>query len=468
MTDIIPFKKTPIGTVDLYDASYDELKKYINYLETLFANYGGKGLETPMFEIRENLLSKYGEEAENLLIYNLADNIDNTNNTNETDLNTKEKYTLRYDLTIPKVRYIMSNNTIKDRIYSIGKVFRRDNPSLGRFREFYQADFDIIGESNTTMVNEFLLFKMVRQFISELKNNFIISEGIGSDIGLNYKIYVNFTQNLHYILIDQLKIDHLMFKKICSTIDKLDKYQFDDLKTEFKLKGLSDKQIDMLKTYLNNQMEPVDELANGMWKKLQYLISFDTELNDKIIFCPSLARGLDYYNGIIYEVKIESEINNLINAISSSIISGGRYDNLIPNTTLIGLSFGLSRIISICNKIKESIMLSKLSKSNNLDNNKNQYQTKFKWKNLYYMASMKGISFEDKIKYWNLFEKKFNRQIIVSDEENDKKLIKVITYCVMHGIKYLYVLAPDELRKQCVILKDLENKTQILIDLRTI
>lgn len=455
MTDIIPIKKTPIGTIDLYDESYDDIKKYINYIETLFINYGGKGLETPMFEIRENLLAKYGEEAENVLIYNLADN--------GSDTSTKEKYTLRYDLTIPKVRYIMSNNIIKDRIYSIGKVFRRDNPSLGRFREFYQADFDIIGESNTTMINEYLLFKMIKQFIDELRFNFLnIGSNIESNVKINYKIYINFTQNLYYMLIEQLKIDQLMFKKICSTIDKLDKYSFDELVTEFKIKGLLDDQIEQLKCFLFNNIEPIDQYSNNMWKKLQHLISFDDDLFDKIVFCPSLARGLDYYNGIIYEVKISSEIDNASNIISSSIISGGRYDNLIPNTSLIGLSFGLSRIISIINKIKEDILL---TKSNGPSNNLGQIN--FQWKNLYYMTSMKDILFEDKIKYWNLFEQKFNQKIIISDEESDKKLVKVITYCVTHGIKYLYVLAPDELKKGFVMLKDLENKTQILIDVRT-
>ena len=180
MTEIIPFKKTPIGTMDLYDASYDEIQKIIKYLETLFVNYGGKGLETPMFEIRENLLSKYGEEAENLLIFNLSD----------TGSDTQEKYTLRYDLTIPKIRHIISNNIIKERIYSIGKVFRRDNPSLGRYREFYQADFDIIGESNESMINEYLMFKMIKQFMNDL--NIIFNSDILASF--NYKIYVFLSQ----------------------------------------------------------------------------------------------------------------------------------------------------------------------------------------------------------------------------------------------------------------------------------
>ena len=449
MTEIIPFKKTPIGTMDLYDASYDEIQKIIKYLETLFVNYGGKGLETPMFEIRENLLSKYGEEAENLLIFNLSD----------TGSDTQEKYTLRYDLTIPKIRHIISNNIIKERIYSIGKVFRRDNPSLGRYREFYQADFDIIGESNESMINEYLMFKMIKQFMNDL--NIIFNSDILASF--NYKIYVNFTQNLHHILINLLNVEPNMFKSICSTIDKLDKYSFDDLINEFSKKSLTIEQITQLKTYLvaNNLSEPIDQKTQLLWNKLKLLIQNDDQLNNKIIFCPSLARGLDYYNGIIYEVKFIGDVNNSQLTFSSSIISGGRYDNLIPNTQLLGLSFGISRIISIFNKIKQTIEQTKIN------NNVNSEST-FVWKNLYYLVSIKGVTLNDKIKYWNLLEKHLNQQIIISDEETDKKLVKVITYCITHGIRYLYVLAPDELKNEQIIFKDLKNQTQTMVDIKTI
>ena len=152
--EMITNKKTPIGTFDIEGDIYELYEEYISYFKDLFKKYGGRGLETPVFEIRENLLNKYGDEAEKLLIFNLQDHGGDA----------QEKYTLRYDLTIPKIRYIISNKIKKDRIYSIDKVYRRDNPSSGRFREFYQVDFDIVGESNETMINEYLLFKILKYF----------------------------------------------------------------------------------------------------------------------------------------------------------------------------------------------------------------------------------------------------------------------------------------------------------------
>lgn len=121
---------------------------------------------------------------------------------------------------------------------------------------------------------------------------------------------------------------------------------------------------------------------------------------------------------------------------------GGRYDNLIPGCSLIGMSFGVSRIVSV---LKQTQI--------------------FTWKNLYYLTALNGISLDEKLKYWKLLENKYNHSIMISDEETNKKLIKIITYCVTSGIKYLYVLAPDELKKNQVIIKDLEHKTQSIIDL---
>lgn len=404
--EIITNKKTPIGTFDIMYDIYELYEEYISYFKDLFKKYGGRGLETPVFEIRENLLNKYGDEAEKLLIFNLQDH--------GGDL--QEKYTLRYDLTIPKIRYIISNKIKKDRIYSIGKVYRRDNPSSGRFREFYQVDFDIVGESNETMINEYLLFKMVKDFMKK--------------INLEYTIYINFTYNLYYILIDLLNIDKKNFKNICSTIDKLDKNKFEDIIDELKNKGLNEEQINKLKLYLEDT-KPIEKRSIELYDRILDLIK-DDEL--KLNYTSTLARGLDYYNGIIFEIKLTD--NNL------SIISGGRYDNTINDTTLIGISFGLSRIIDI---IKPKI--------------------EKKWKNMYYLTAMKNISIHDKIRVWNNLEDKFSQKIIISDECQDKKLIKVITYCITNNIKYLYVIGEDELKQNKVIIKDLENNTQNLIDL---
>jgi histidyl-tRNA synthetase len=403
---MITNKKTPIGTFDIEGDIYELYEEYISYFKDLFKKYGGRGLETPVFEIRENLLNKYGDEAEKLLIFNLQDHGGDA----------QEKYTLRYDLTIPKIRYIISNKIKKDRIYSIGKVYRRDNPSNGRFREFYQVDFDIVGESNETMINEYLLFKMVKDFMKK--------------INLEYTIHINFTYNLYYILVDLLNIDKKNFKNICSTIDKLDKNTFEEIIDELKNKGLNEKQINELKLYLEEK-KPIEKKTIELYDRLLDLIK-DDEL--KLNYTSTLARGLDYYNGIIFEIKLIK--NNL------SIISGGRYDNIINDTSLIGISFGLSRIIDI---IKPEI--------------------EKKWKNIYYLTAMKNISIQDKIRVWNNLEDKFNQKIIISDECQDKKLIKVITYCITNNIKYLYIIGEDELKQNKVIIKDLENNTQNLINL---
>jgi len=265
------------------------------------------------------------------------------------------------------------------------------------------------------MINEYLLFKLAKDFMKK--------------INLKYTININFTYNLYYILVDLLNIDKHKFKNICSTIDKLDKYKFEDIIDELKNKGLNDIQIDKLKIYLT-ETKPLEKRTIELYDRLLDLIK-DDELKTKIKYTSTLARGLDYYNGIIFEIKLNE--NNL------SIISGGRYDNIINDTTLIGISFGLSRIIDI---IKPKI--------NKI------------WKNMYYLTAMKNISLQDKIRVWNKLEDKFNQKIIISDECEDKKLIKVITYCITNNIRYLYIIGEDELKENKVIIKDLENNTQDL------
>ena len=140
MTTVI-YKK-PKGTIDFYDIEYDKFNYYKNKLEELFKQNGGIGLETPAFELENILLNKYGQEAENKLIFKLEN----------FGSESSEKYALRYDLTIPLERFIIENGIKKIRRYEINKVYRRDQPSDGRFREFYQGDFDIVGENNTDMI----------------------------------------------------------------------------------------------------------------------------------------------------------------------------------------------------------------------------------------------------------------------------------------------------------------------------
>lgn len=410
--------KSPKGTIDLYYNDYNKISYYKTQLENIFIQEGGIGLETPVFEQREILLNKYNEEAETKLVFNLEDN----------GSDDAEKYTLRYDLTIPKIRFIKSKSIDKARIYSIGKVYRRDNPSAGRFREFYQADFDIIGEDSSNLINELILLKMASNFIK--KNN------LGS-----FKILINDTENLKCILTrifnysqkSNIELDNKKFKSICSTIDKLDKYSFDKLRQEFISKGLTQEQVEMLEKILSDNKYSNQESEKKITKLIEMSKQFGFDSNIK--FTPYLARGLNYYNGIIFEIILDN--------FGSTIISGGRYNGLIDSMSLIGISFGLSRMLDLL-----------------------VYPNQNKWKSIYMLTTIsKSISLENKLNICSKLETKFNINIMISSEHDEKKLVKTITSCVQKYIKYLFVVAPDELEKGQIILKDLENSTQELVEL---
>jgi histidyl-tRNA synthetase len=404
--------KPPKGTIDLYSNELNKINYYKTQLENMFIQNGGVGLETPVFELRENLMGKYGEEAETKLVFNLEDN----------GSEEAEKYTLRYDLTIPKMRFIQSKSIEVGRIYSIGKVYRRDNPSLGRFREFYQADFDIVGEDSSSLINEMVLLKMADQFIK--------SNNLGP-----YKILINDTSNLKYLLVDIIKIDPNKFKSICSTIDKLDKMEFENIVSELETKGLNSDQIELLRINLLSSIpsDPITLDRINWLTRLTRPFGFDTN----IVFTPYMARGLDYYNGMIWEIVLDN--------FKSTVISGGRYDGLIgKNISLVGISFGLSRMMGLLPNLTPNIQ----------------------WKKLYMCVCISNkINLETKLDIVARLEKKYNTNILLNSNLVDKKLIKSITWCVNNYIKYLFILAPDELENNQIILKDLENSTQELIDL---
>lgn len=398
-------KKTPKGTIDLFDTSFDQISFYKNTAEKLFKSYGGVGLETPLFEIRENLLGKYGDEAESKLVFNLED----------CKTEKGEKYTLRYDLTVPKMRFIKSKNILSKRIYSIGKVYRRDNPSIGRYREFYQADFDIVGESSDSLVNEFILLKMATEFIQEVSSN------------SNFTILINDTNYLNYLLVDMIGIDPSSFKSICSSIDKLDKCTYDEIIPELMAKGFTDEQVKKLDEVLRSNEPLLPETA----EKIRTIIDSANVFGfgNNIVFSPSLARGLDYYNGIIYEIKINDN--------SSTVISGGRYDD--SKTTFIGISFGLTRMADL------------LSYKND----------KEEWKEMYYLTALDEISFLTKLEWIKKCEYAFGQKMMINSEKADKKLVKTINYCITNRIRYIVILG-SEIKEGKLILKDLKENIQTI------
>lgn len=409
--------KIPKGCFDISDIDADNFTYLKNIIEDEFIKNGGKYIETPVFERKDVLLQKYGETAEEKKIYSIE----------EIGSEEKEHLALRFDLTIPFIRYIKTNKVEKMRRYAIGKVYRRDLPNKknGRLCEFYQADFDILGENNKSMMAEATLLKMVDIVMKKLN--------------IDYTIYINDINNLKTLLIDKIGIDESKWKDICPTIDKLDKQSFDSLKSEFKEKHLSDEMILELNKEIDLK-EPINDSTKINWIKLCDIATV-WGFRDKLVFTNSLARGLDYYSGFVWEVKLKGSGVNVVNP-NPSIIAGGRYDTLL-NTSLVGISFGLSRMLQLCNE--------QISLLNNII-----------WQDVYFVATLGSI---DLIKKLEIIEKlrSESKSVLYSfDTDEKRKLVKIINDCIMNKIRWLVIIGENELKEGRYIVKDLMNKTQVL------
>ncbi|CAI4843750.1 CDG_1a_G0055950.mRNA.1.CDS.1 [Saccharomyces cerevisiae] len=355
--------KTPKGTKDWADSDMVIREAIFSTLSGLFKKHGGVTIDTPVFELREILAGKYGEDSK--LIYNLEDQ-------------GGELCSLRYDLTVPFARYVAMNNIQSIKRYHIAKVYRRDQPAMtkGRMREFYQCDFDVAGTFESMVPDSECLS--------------ILVEGLTS-LGIkDFKIKLNHRKILDGIFqIAGVKDEDV--RKISSAVDKLDKSPWEAVKKEMtEEKGQSEETADKIGEYVK---------SNGSLKEIHAVLSADANItsNEKakqglddiatlmkyteafdidsfISFDLSLARGLDYYTGLIYEVVTSasappenaSELKKKAKSAEDasefvgvgSIAAGGRYDNLVnmfseasgkksTQIPCVGISFGVERIFSL-------------------------------------------------------------------------------------------------------------------------
>lgn len=395
--------KVPKGTKDLYGLDYELIQDLTERVKREFVGAGGEPLETPVFERTDVLLGKYGEEADSKLIYNLKDE-------------GGELLALRYDLTVPFTRFIKENGIKQMRRYSIGKVYRRDQPNIksGRYREFIQADFDIYGEKQEGMLAEATVLNTV---VRALKS-----------YNLSFTILINDIRNLQYLLTTKLGIEN--WKALCPIIDKLDKQNFKSLKPEFSAVGLSEEKQNELEMLLLSS-EPMIEQTQTDYKALLDLADvFGFKSN--IIFTNSLARGLDYYTGFIWEFKLDS--------IASTISAGGRYDNLLGAPT-VGISVGISRLASYLTP-------------KNTD-----------WVDKCYVTTIGNVELLDKMRIVKKLQDTMSIPITYSLSLDSKKLNKVIIACCTSYTRFVAIVAETELKDRKFILKDLKNETQTIIDL---
>ncbi|KAH8583388.1 histidyl-tRNA synthetase [Cryptosporidium sp. chipmunk genotype I] len=331
--------KIPKGTQDVAPQKMAIKNLVFGMIRQVYRAHGAVEIDTPVFELKDTLLGKYGEDSK--LIYDLKDQ-------------GGEQLSLRYDLTVPLARYIATSGLDHLKRYQIGKVYRRDEPQMarGRFREFYQCDLDIVGNYDS-MVADSEIIKIATQVLSSFSN------WIGQ-----FMIKINHRQLLDGIL-EISGVPSEKFKTTCSSIDKLDKEPWESVRNEMiNIKGLSEFCVDKIGSIIQLRGTPYSVLKKVKSNKemisnkniikaleeLETLFKYTENCSNCInylYFDLSLARGLDYYTGVIYEAVL---ISNDLNV--GSIAAGGRYDQLIgmfsqKNIPAVGFSVGVERIMSI-------------------------------------------------------------------------------------------------------------------------
>lgn len=341
----------PRGTRDFGPEVSAKRNYIIDQIKKNFINYGFSQIETPAMENLSVLTGKYGEEGDQLLykILNSGDYLSKTSvedyHAGSRDLTQKiSDKGLRYDLTVPFARYVVMNQndiTFPFKRFQIQPVWRADRPQRGRYREFYQCDADIIGsKGHWNEVELTLLF-------TDVFNDLSLSD---------YVIKVNH-RDLLFLLASYAGLEG---KEIpfCSELDKLDKIGAESVTKNILALGADKDQLKEVMVLISNkdkdqliakltEIDPSNHGVDAIKKYFDALGAFD---HSKVEFDLSLARGLSYYTGLIYEVKPTS-------VQMGSICGGGRYDNLtgvfgLQDISGIGISFGLDRIYDVMEELK--------------------------------------------------------------------------------------------------------------------
>ena len=351
----------PKGTRDFGPMEMAKRNYIFNTVRRVFELYGFRQIETPAMENLSTLMGKYGEEGDKLLfkILNSGDFLhgmtaDEVANTSTLKLAAKfcEKG-LRYDLTVPFARYVVQHReelSLPFKRYQIQPVWRADRPQKGRYREFYQCDVDVVGSNS--LLNEVELMQ--------------ITDRIFTDFGVRVQIKINNRKILTGIAEVIGEADKIV--DITVAIDKLDKIGLEAVNEELRQDGISEAAIEKLQPIIKlegtnaEKLKTISRVLEGseigqkgieeMQFVLQTLGAYEDNngsLNNELQLDLTLARGLNYYTGAIFEVKA-------LDVQIGSITGGGRYDNLtgifgMPGLSGVGISFGADRIYDVLNQL---------------------------------------------------------------------------------------------------------------------
>jgi histidyl-tRNA synthetase len=347
----------PQGTRD-FSAAVVRKRMYIfQTIRSVFELYGFQPLETPAMENLDTLMGKYGEEGDKLIFKILNNGLDNADKQQQVKEDFEKvlsgkstkgitERALRYDLTIPFARYVAMNYgqlTLPFKRYQVQPVWRADRPQRGRYREFYQCDADVVGS---------------KSLLNEVELAGIYSE-VFQKLGVQVEIHINSRKILSALA--ELCGGAEKMIDITIAIDKLDKIGLEKVKAELAAKNLSEEQIGIIEQYLSIEGSNEEKIASlkkligdnetglkGI-EEIEYILNYQKN-NTQLVTDFTLARGLNYYTGIIFEVKA-------LNVQMGSIGGGGRYDDLtglfdVPNVPGVGISFGVDRIYDVMEELK--------------------------------------------------------------------------------------------------------------------
>jgi len=441
----------PKGTRDFSPIIMSRRNYIFDTIREVFHIFGFQQIETPAMENLSTLMGKYGEEGDKLLfkILNSGDFLNGVNPEEFSEKNINRLSTklcekgLRYDLTVPFARYVVMNRneiTFPFRRYQIQPVWRADRPQRGRYREFYQCDADVVGSDS--LLNEIELIQIMDEVFHRLNiriaikiNNRKILSGIAEVIGELDKI-----------------ID------VTVAIDKLDKIGIEQVNNELAAKGVSEEAISLLQPIINldgTNFEKLSVLKNVLYSsevgtkgvsELEYILRKVELINLRCQLAVdlTLARGLNYYTGAIFEVKAQD-------VQIGSITGGGRYDNLtgvfgLSGVSGVGISFGADRIYDVLNQLEafpeKSILTSQLLFVN--------FGEKEEIHCITLAAELRKVGIRTEI------------------YPDAAKIKKQMSYADEKKIPYVAIVGEEEIKKKKILLKNMHTGEQNIMSINDI
>jgi histidyl-tRNA synthetase len=433
----------PQGTRDFGPETVHKRQFIFHTIRSVFELYGYEPLETPALENLETLLGKYGEEGDKLLFKILNNGLDHPSKKDsavsefEKVLSGKSnklitERALRYDLTIPFARYVAMHHhelSFPFKRYQLQPVWRADRPQKGRYREFYQCDADVVG--SRSLLNEVELTQIYLRVFEKLN--------------VEVEVRINHRKILTGLAAACGGPEQLI--SITTAIDKLDKIGWDKVREELTAKNLTAKQIETVEQYLNiggsneEKLQSLEKLLNkeealvqGI-QDIRYVLNFFPR-TPNLVLDFSLARGLNYYTGIIFEVRAK-------NVSIGSIGGGGRYDDLtslfgVPGIPGVGISFGVDRIYDVM----EELNIFPLTV---------QRSTQFLFFNLSAGAVEKSFALLQDFRKAGIRAELFPEQV---------KLDKQFKYAEKKKIPYVVIIGEEELKAGAAKIKNLSTGIQ--------